>query len=106
MSKKSKNAENPTKQAFFSLQRKMSDMSSLSNLLDKDDDDPSVDVDEEDDDNHDPSANVGEEDKSSDEVTVEAVVQKKEDQDSGGLTQLIASLRMVIQRMRPSFASS
>ena len=68
-------------------------MCSSPNLLDKDDDDddPSVDVDEEDDDNHDPSANVGEEDddnhdpsanvgeedKSSDEVTVEAVVQKK-----------------------------
>ena len=103
MCKKSKNAENPTKQVFFSLQRKMSDMSSSPNLLDKDDDDedPSADVDEEDDDGDDPSADVDEEEKSSDEITVEAIVKKKEDQDSSGLTQLIASLSMVIHRMRP-----
>ena len=78
-------------------------MSSSPNLLDKDDDDedPSADVDEEDDDDEDPSADVDEEDKSLDEVAVEAIVEKKEDQDSSGLTQLIASSRMVIQRMRP-----
>ena len=77
MHMKSKNAEKPTKQVFFSLQRKMSDMSSSPNLLDKDhdDEDPSVDVDEEEDD--DPSADVDEEDKSLDEVTVEAIVKKK-----------------------------
>ena len=49
----------------MSLQRKMSDMSSSPNLLDKDDDD------------EDPSADVDEEDESSDEVTVEAIVEKK-----------------------------
>ena len=70
----------------------MNDMSSSPNLLDKhdDDEDPSADVDEEDDDNYDPSADVDEEeeddvlsadvdeeDKSSDEVNIEAIVEKK-----------------------------
>ena len=89
--------------SILSLQRKMVDMSSSPNLLNKDDDDddPSADVDEQEEEDDDPSADVGEEDESSVEVNVEAVVEKKEDQDSGGLTQLIASLRMVIQRMRP-----
>ena len=68
-------------------------MSSSPNLLDKDnddedpsadvdeeedgDDDPSADVDEEDDNDDDPSADVDEEHESSDEVTVEAIVEKK-----------------------------
>ena len=76
--KKSKNAEKPTKQIFFSLQRKKSDTSSSPSLLDKDDDDedPSADVYEEEEDD-DPSADVDEEDESLDEVTVEAIVKKK-----------------------------
>ena len=54
-------------------------MSSSPNLLDKDndDEDPSADVNEEDDDDGEPSADVDEEDKSLDEVTVEAIVEKK-----------------------------
>ena len=68
-------------------------MSSSPNLLDKDNDDddpsaeveevnddnndPSAEVDEEDDDDKDPSAMVDEEDELSDEVTVEAIVEKK-----------------------------
>ena len=57
----------------------MSDTSSSPNLLDKDngDDDRSADVDEEDDDNDDPPADVNEEDESSNEVTIEAIVEKK-----------------------------
>ena len=57
----------------------MSDTSSSPNLLDMDDDDedPSADVDEEDGANDDPSADVDEEDKSLNEVTVEAIVEKK-----------------------------
>ena len=69
----------------------MNDMSSSPNLLDKDndDEDPSADVDEEDDDNDDPSADIDEEedddpsadvdegDESLDEVTIEAIVEKK-----------------------------
>ena len=71
----------------------MSDTSSSPNLLDKDDDDDdssaevdeedddnddtSAEVDEEDDDNKDPSAMVDEEDESSDEVNVEAIIEKK-----------------------------
>ena len=64
-------------------------------------DNPSADVDEEDDDDDDPSADVGEEDDSSDEVTVEAVVEKKGRSRFWCLTELIALLRMVIRRMRP-----
>ena len=72
----------------------MGDMSSSPNLLEKDDaddnssaevdeeeeedDDPSAEVDEEDDDDKDPSATVDEEDESSDEINVEAIVEKKE----------------------------
>ena len=71
-------------------------MSSSPNLLDKDndDEDPSADVDEEEEDDEDPSADVDEEeedeedgddpsadvdeeDESSDEVTIEAIVEKK-----------------------------
>ena len=68
-----------TKQVFFSLQRKMIDMSSSPNLLNKDndDDDASADVDEDDDDNDDASVDVDEEDKSLYEVTAEAIVKKK-----------------------------
>ena len=56
----------------------MSDTSSSPNLLNKDNDnnDPFADGGEDDDDD-DPSAGVGEEDNSSDEVTVDAVVEKK-----------------------------
>ena len=61
----------------------MSDISSSPNLHDKDDDDddPSADVDEEDDeqddDNDDPSPDVDKTDESLDEVTIEAIVEKK-----------------------------
>ena len=54
----------------------MSDTSSSPNLLEKDDEYPSADVDEEDDGDDDPSADVDEEDKSLDEVTIEAIVEK------------------------------
>ena len=79
----------------------MSDTSSSPNLLKKDNDnnDPSADVGEEDNDDNDPSADVGEEDNEDNEVNIEAVVEKKGR--SRDLTQLIASLRMVIQRIRP-----
>ena len=77
---------------IFSLQRKMSDTSSSPNLLDKDDDDddpsaevdedddddgPSAEVDEEEEDDDDPSATVSAEDESSDEVNIEAIIEKK-----------------------------
>ena len=69
----------------------MSDTSSSPNLLDKDDnnpsaevddeeeedDDPSAEVDEEDDDDKDPSAMVDEGDESSDEVNIETIFEKK-----------------------------